>query len=170
VDVDGGSGVSGMGRRIHNQAAPDYGNGRDLCRRILARWQKACRGRRRGGRPSFRCSNRRATAVAEGGDPVRSVAFSADGSRVLAGVGRGIKMWASVNGEMIRIFSGHTGMVNSVAFSPDGSKILSGSDDGSARVWDAATGTELKSFFLSAPVASVAFSPDGSKLLLAYSI
>jgi hypothetical protein len=35
--------------------------------------------------------------------------------------------------------AGHTGPVSAVAFSPDGMRVLTGSDDGTARLWDAAT-------------------------------
>lgn len=38
---------------------------------------------------------------------------------------------------------GHTGWVNCVAYSPDGQYLATGSDDGTAIVWDAATGQSL---------------------------
>src|SRR6516164_231114 len=46
-----------------------------------------------------------------------------------------------------REFKGHDGPVRVVRFTPDGSKLVSGSGfpygDGTVRVWDAKTGTEL---------------------------
>jgi WD40 repeat protein/uncharacterized caspase-like protein len=61
---------------------------------------------------------------------------------------------------------GHTGNVFSVAFSPDGKLVLTGSDDHTARLWDVATGKELRQFTgITFVVSSVAFSPDGKKVL-----
>src|SRR5208282_5306230 len=57
---------------------------------------------------------------------------------------------------------GHSGTVRSVAFSPDGKTALSGSGDHTARLWDLATGREIRKFEgHSGEVSSVAFSPDG---------
>jgi len=56
--------------------------------------------------------------------------------------------------------------VDAVAFSPDGRTIATGSDDGTARLWDAATGQAIGSPFQHAStVQAVAFSPDGKTLL-----
>ena len=53
--------------------------------------------------------------------------------------------------------------VAAIAFSPDGSRLLSGSGDGAVRVWDAATGDELKSAAgHRRGVTAVAYSPDGA--------
>jgi len=59
-----------------------------------------------------------------------------------------------------------SGYVTSVAFSPNGRQVLTGSWDGTARVWDAATGKELRQFEgHTGWVLSVAFSPDGRQVL-----
>ena len=66
-----------------------------------------------------------------------------------SGVSRGIADW-----------------VWSVAFSPDGRYVLSGSSDKTLRLWEVATGKELRRFEgHSGRVCSVAFSPDGRYVL-----
>ncbi|HEU0087134.1 MAG TPA: pentapeptide repeat-containing protein, partial [Pseudonocardiaceae bacterium] len=66
----------------------------------------------------------------------------------------------------LRPLTGHTGAVLSVAYSPDGTHLLSGSDDGSVRVWDAATGAPVHQLSgHTGRVLSVAYSPDGTHLL-----
>ncbi|MCX6560586.1 MAG: caspase family protein [Candidatus Aminicenantes bacterium] len=58
--------------------------------------------------------------------------------------------------------TGHAARVNSIAFSPDSRVIASGSDDLTIKLWDAATGKQLRSLAGHTDgVRSVAFSPDG---------
>jgi len=57
-------------------------------------------------------------------------------------------------------------LVTSIAFSHDGNQILTGLIDGTVRLWDAATGIELRTFFgHSGAISSVAFRPDGQQIL-----
>ena len=61
---------------------------------------------------------------------------------------------------------GHSGEVLSVAIAPDGKTALSGSDDKTLRLWDLASGREIRKFEgHSGWVRSVAFSPDGKTAL-----
>jgi WD40 repeat protein len=53
----------------------------------------------------------------------------------------------------------HVSAVSSVAFSPDGISVLSGSYDNTIRLWDAATGTLLRTFEVRSPVTQLLFRP-----------
>ncbi|MDR2093934.1 MAG: caspase family protein [Treponema sp.] len=61
---------------------------------------------------------------------------------------------------------GHSSGVNSAAFSPDGRTIVSGSSDTTLKLWDAATGREIRTLSgHSYYVSSAAFSPDGRTIV-----
>jgi WD40 repeat protein/uncharacterized caspase-like protein len=61
---------------------------------------------------------------------------------------------------------GHSKGISSVAFSPDGKQVLTGSSDETARIWDAATGNEIRKFAgHTEGIESVTISPDGKHVL-----
>jgi WD40 repeat protein len=94
------------------------------------------------------------------GGPVVSVAFSADGSRLLAATSRGsVSIRNARSGDVLTAFSSPG--LRAAAFAADGT-VATGSRDGTFRIWDAANGALLRS--VSAPMASssLAVSPDGS--------
>jgi WD40 repeat protein len=116
------------------------------------------------------------------GPPCRAwkVTFVADGTHVLAAGSDGVvRVWDVARGKETSRFQGHTDGVASLALSPDGRRALSNSyvddwhvpqpDDGdrtgSWRLWDVASGKELRR--LAAPPMGwgAAFSPDGRRAL-----
>ena len=65
----------------------------------------------------------------------------------------------------IQINCGHSNSIASVAFAPDGDTVLTGGYDGTARLWNAQTGTEIRRFEGGRMVQSIAFAPDGATVL-----
>jgi len=60
----------------------------------------------------------------------------------------------------------HESGVSSVSYSPDGKTLVSGSADNTVKLWDVATGKEIKTLSgHQAYVSSVSFSPDGKTLV-----
>jgi WD40 repeat protein/serine/threonine protein kinase len=112
---------------------------------------------------------------------VASAAFSPDGKRIVtASWDSSAKIWDAESGKsQLRLdratagkLGAHQGFVNSAVFSPDaeGQWILTASDDGTARLWDAATGEVLKTFSgHTGRVRAASFSPDGKRILTASS-
>ena len=72
---------------------------------------------------------------------------------------------AAASPQIATFISGH-GAVYSVAFSPDGKTLATGNADGTARLWNLATGQQTRPPLHggSQAVTSVAFSPDGKTL------
>src|SRR5262245_62148243 len=63
-------------------------------------------------------------------DPVTSVCFSPDGTRLASGSrDETVRVWNARTGKEQRTLKGHTDTVTSVGFSPDGKRIASGSRD-----------------------------------------
>jgi WD40 repeat protein len=68
--------------------------------------------------------------------------------------------------QLLAILQGHTSAISSAVFSPDGQRILTGSDDGTARVWNAASGEPLATLEgHTGFIRSAVFSPDGQRIV-----
>jgi WD40 repeat protein len=111
-------------------------------------------------------------------DTITSLAYSADGQTLVAGVSRGaatgrpglVKVWDVATRKVRAVLKGHSGPVWSVAISPDGRTLATGEGDpltftsqpGELKLWDLATGQLRTTLTVEeGAVNSVAFSPDG---------
>jgi RNA polymerase sigma factor (sigma-70 family) len=106
--------------------------------------------------------------------PILAVTFSPDGKRLAAASGEevvrpdgrpgAVTLWDVASGKVATI-RGQDGTVAAVAFSPDGKTLVSAGADKTVRLWDPATGKELRQFAgTNGFIRRVAFSPDGKLL------
>jgi len=99
-------------------------------------------------------------------DPgVGRLAFHPGGARLaVANMGGLPKVYdLSARTEVITL-TGHVGKATAIAYSPDGARLVTGGEDQSVRIWDAATGAELRRMQGSPSPSRVVFSPDGLRV------
>lgn len=102
-------------------------------------------------------------------DAIATLAFQ-PGSTLIAAAGWDsvVRVWDTVNGELVQQLPPAGGWVNQLDFSPDGSVLALGSQGSSLQLWDTSTWTEITSFAGDySDFEALQFSPDG--LLLASS-
>ena len=78
------------------------------------------------------------------------------------------RIWDTLPGRFGRalpVLRGHAGEISDVAFAPDGETVLTASDDGSARLWRAATGEQLAVFRSPTAPTRALFSPSGKRIV-----
>jgi WD40 repeat protein len=92
-----------------------------------------------------------------------AVSFSRDGRRVsIGGSQTKLRIMGTLSGKEVKALRGHDGPLRAVTFSRSGKLVVSGSDDGTARIWDLATGTLLVTILVPVPGSGwLVVTPDG---------
>ena len=100
---------------------------------------------------------------------VLSVAFSPDGRWALTGDAGSVKLWnLETDGDVLAMRGKQRG-IGALAFLPDGRSMLSGCMDGTATLWDAATGCRMREHVGAAGwVNDVAVTRDGTHFVTAH--
>jgi WD40 repeat protein len=92
-----------------------------------------------------------------------SSSWGPDGARVTTLSSDGVQTWDVASGKLSWLKRGSQGI--SSAYSPDGKWLATGHEDGTARLWDPATGQERAVLTHALPVKRVVFHPRGGELL-----
>ncbi|QAA76069.1 MAG: WD-40 repeat protein [Candidatus Bipolaricaulis sibiricus] len=119
-----------------------------------------------------------AGTLAEHAGSVNAIAFSPDGTCLVAATWREAVVWDVASGTPIRTLGGHRNEVRATAYSPQGSVLATGGYDGVLRLWDAGSGELLESVEVLRPktgfgappdqgILSIAFAPDGQMIAAA---
>jgi WD40 repeat protein len=106
---------------------------------------------------------------------VSSLAFSPDQSLLIAGSDKGnVKVLKVDKKDALNDLKAHTHGVSACAVSADGKRFATAGNDNVVKLWDVATGRELRHWDMRLPaqdrggfVAALAFTPDGRSLLTA---
>ena len=102
-------------------------------------------------------------------DNYGAISFSPDGKTIAISEGSELDLCNTESGKHLTTIQGHKDYISGFAFSPDSQTIVTGSSDGTARLWNANTGENLKIFNMQhtkhrnelSRIDPPKFSPDG---------
>lgn len=96
-----------------------------------------------------------------------ALAFTPDGSQIVAADTDGVLRLHEAGGEYLASLQGHAGWVSSIAFADGGRFMITASRDATIRVWELQMAQELKSFATPEEMLTAAkFSPDGTRVAI----
>jgi WD40 repeat protein len=97
------------------------------------------------------------------------VIFTPDSKLVLTGGAEDgeVKIWDWKKREALKTFKAHDKGLSAFAMSPDGSRFATTGADNTVKLWETATGKELRRWAMGVPVSSLAFTPDGKQVVTA---
>lgn len=90
--------------------------------------------------------------------------FAADGNQILVVDSNRAMLIDLESGDEVMVFEGHNSEIFAIDLNSDSSQLATGSSDGTIRLWDVATGAELRRIGVGTEIYSVAFSADDSTL------
>lgn len=76
-------------------------------------------------------------------DHISCMAFSFNGMNLATSTNQMVTIWHLDTWKQITLLRGHEGEVKQMVFSPDDNRLVTGATDGTARIWDRASGTQL---------------------------
>ena len=95
----------------------------------------------------------------------RRVAFSPNGKTIISDQGGVLRFFDAATGrERLGSNEAHEGGVSFVRYTPDGRLILTAADDGTVRLWEAASGRQIRVIHEDGRVHALALSQDGKRL------
>jgi WD40 repeat protein len=105
------------------------------------------------------------------GQAVTAADLSPDAKLAVTTGGGTARIWSLEPPRMPEIpLTGHTGNITAIDYSPDGKLAVTASSDETARLWETATGKEVRVLGLGChlgPIRTVRFSPDGKRVVTA---
>ena len=101
---------------------------------------------------------------------ISAVAFAPDGRTLIAGNGDwqdNASIWDAETGKRLHTLHGHAKVVSAVAYAPDSKRVATGGQDGTGRIWNAATGAQERVLRLdsASPFQSLTYSTDGTRVI-----
>jgi WD40 repeat protein len=106
--------------------------------------------------------------IGSGLSETAGLVFARDGKTVITSRGGVLRFFEAESGrERLGTTEAHQGGVSAVRYTPDGRAVLTAGDDGTVRLWNAATGQQLQVMSPGGRVHLLALSPDGQSLATA---